>query len=158
MEPPQPPPPPPASPFDPNARPKTGGCPKPLVIGCVAALLIGGLALLLAFIYIAKNPGQFLQWSVNKLEEGVLDVLPTDVTQEERDRLRQAFADVSKGLQEQRITVDKFQPIQLKILEFVRNKDRVTREDVRELTELLERTAAQPQSGGGGAGGEAPPP
>jgi hypothetical protein len=151
MEPPQPPPPPPASPFDPNARPKTGGCPRPLLIGCVAILLIGGLTALLAIFYVARNPGQFLQWSVNKLEEGVLDILPSDVTQEERDRLRIAFAHVAEGLKSGQITTEKFQPIQLKILDMVRSKGRVTRKDVQDLTELLERTAAEGRAKGGGA-------
>lgn len=147
MEPPQPPPPPPASPFDPAARPKTGGCPKPLIIGCAAIILIGGLVFLGAIFYMAKNASKVLQWSVNKMEEGVLAQLPTDVTQDERDRLRQAFADVSEGLKSGQIPPDKFQPVQFKILEIVQKKDKVTRQDILELTELLERTAGKGTSG-----------
>lgn len=154
MEPPQPPPPPPASPFDPNARPKTGGCPKPLIIGCLAILVIGGLALLAAFFYMSKNAGKVLQWSVTQMENGVMAQLPADVTQEERDRLRIAFANVTAGLKSGAITPDKFQSVQFKILEIVRKKDQVTREDILELTRLLEETAAQ----GSGAGGRAVPP
>ena len=154
MEPPQPPPPPPASPFDPNARPKTGGCPKPLIIGCVAILLIGGLALLGAFVYMARNANKVLQWSVDKLEQGVMAQLPTDVTQEERDRLRQAFAGVSEGLKSGRITPDKFQPIQRQIFQIALKTDQVTRADIQELTRALEEAAAQ----SGGAGGGTPPP
>ncbi|HEV2854853.1 MAG TPA: hypothetical protein VHC97_18820 [Thermoanaerobaculia bacterium] len=155
MEPPQPPPPPPASPFDPAARPRPGGCPKPLIIGCVAVLLIGGLALLAGIFFVAKNASTVLQWSVNKMEEGVLKELPSDVTQDERDRLRQAFADVSEGLKSGRIPPDKFQPVQFKILEIVQKKNKVTRQDVQELTELLERTAGK---GGTESGGSAGPP
>ncbi len=144
MEPPQPPPPspPPAAPFDPNARPKTGGCPKPLIIGCLAILVIGGLVLLGAFAYMAKNAGKVLQWSVTQMENGVMAKLPADVTQEERDRLRMAFADVTAGLSSGAITPDKFQPVQIKILEIAR-KEQVTRQDVLDLTRLLEETAAQ---------------
>jgi hypothetical protein len=154
MEPPQPPPPPPASPFDPNARPKTGGCPKPLIIGCLAVLVIGGLGLLGAFYYMAKNAGKVLQWSVTQMENGVMAQLPADVTQEERDRLRMAFANVTAGLKSGAITPDKFQPVQFKMLEIVRKKEQVTREDILELTRLLEETAAQ----GKGAGERAVPP
>ena len=155
MEPPQPPPPspPPAAPFDPNARPKTGGCPKPLIIGCLAILVIGGLVLLGAFAYMAKNAGKVLQWSVTQMENGVMAKLPADVTQEERDRLRMAFADVTAGLSSGAITPDKFQPVQIKILEIAR-KDQVTRQDVLDLTRLLEETAAQ----GSGASERGVPP
>ena len=156
MEPPQPPPPSPASPFDPAApsRPKTGGCPKPLFVGCVAVLLIGGLALLIGILFVARNASTVLQWSMNKLEEGVLTQLPTDVTQDERDRLRQAFADVSEGLKTGKIPPDKFQPVQFKIMEFAQKGNKVTRQDVLDLTELLERTAGKK---GNGTSGTVPP-
>jgi len=152
MEPPQPPPPPPASPFDPAApsRPKTGGCPKPLFVGCVAVLLVGGLALLIGILFVARNASTVLQWSMNKLEEGVLKQLPTDVTQDERDRLRQAFADVSEGLKTGKIPPDKFQPVQFKIMEFAQKGNKVTRQDVLDLTELLERTAGKTANGTSG--------
>lgn len=154
MEPPQPPPPPPpASPFDPAraSRPRTGGCPKPLFIGCVAVLLIGGLVLLGGILFVARNASSVLQWSMNKMEEGVLAQLPTNVTQEERDRLRQAFADVSAGLKTGKIPPDKFQPVQFKILEFAQKGNKVTRQDVLDLTELLERTAGKTGNGTSGA-------
>ncbi len=152
MEPPQPPPPQPAAPFDPNARPKTGGCPKPLIIGCVAVLLVGGVLLLGGFLWVAKNASQLLQWSVNQMESGVMQQLPPDVTQEERDRLRLAFGDVSAGLKSGKITPDKFQSVQFKILEIVRKENKVTRQDVLELTRLLEETAGKGAAAGGGGG------
>jgi hypothetical protein len=84
---------------------------------------------------------------MNKMEEGVLAQLPTDVTQDERDRLRQAFADVSEGLKTGKIPPDKFQPVQFKILEFAQKGNKVTHQDVVDLTELLERTAGKGTSG-----------
>ena len=160
MEPPHvepPPPPPPAAPFDPVARPKAGGgCPKPLVIGCVAVLLIGGIALLAGFLYIANNAAGVLQWSLNQMENGVMAQLPGDVTPEERDRLRMAFAEVGSGLKSGRITPEQFQPVQFKILELVRKGKSVTRQDILDLTQGLEKVArkadAPPQTG------TAPPP
>src|SRR5215218_7779121 len=140
MEPPrvEPPPPPPASPFDPAARPNTGGCPKPLVIGCVAVLLIGGLALLAGFLYVAKNPSKVLNWSLNQLENGVMAQLPGDVTPEERDRLRLAFTEVGAGLQSGRITPEQFEPVQFKMIEIARKGKAVTRQDILALTQSLE--------------------
>ena len=157
MEPPQPPPSPPPSPFNPNAQPKKGGgFPRPLIVGCVAILLIGGLGLLGLFFYMAKNAGKVLQWSVTQMENGVMSKLPADVTQEERDRLRLAFTEVTAGLSSGAITPDKFQPVQFKILEIVR-KEQVTRQDVLDLTKLLEETAAQGR-GDSGASERAVPP
>lgn len=155
MEPQQPPPPPPASPFDPAARPKTGGCPKPLIIGCLAVLLIGGLALLGGFFYIAKNASRVLQWSLTTMEKGVMAQLPRDVTPEEKDRLKQAFADVTAGLKAGRITPEQFQPVQSNIMEIARKGSNVTRQDVLELTEALEKVAGK--AGGPPQSGTAPP-
>ncbi|HKI04575.1 MAG TPA: hypothetical protein VKK31_21525 [Thermoanaerobaculia bacterium] len=156
MEPPQPPPPPPASPFDPAPRPKTSGCPKPLIIGCLAILLIGGLALLGGFFYMAKNASRVLQWSLTQMENGVMAQLPKDVTPEEKDRLRQAFADVTAGLKAGRITPEQFQPVQFKVMEIARKGSNVTRQDVVELTAALEEVAGKRQGPAGS--GTAPPP
>jgi len=160
MEPPrvEPPPPPPAAPFDPVARPKAGGgCPKPLVIGCVAVLLIGGIALLAGFLYVAKHASGVLQWSLNQMENGVMAQLPGDVTPEERDRLRMAFAEVGSGLKSGRITPEQFQPVQFKILELVRKGKSVTRQDILDLTRALEGAASK-QADAPPSAGTAPPP
>jgi hypothetical protein len=144
MEPPrvEPPPPPPA-PFDPTARPKSSGCPKPLVIGCVAVILIAGVALLGGFYYMAKNAPKVLEWSLRQMENGVMAQLPSDVTPEEKERLRQAFADVSQGIKDGRIPPDRLQPLQMKMMEIVRKGSDMTRKDVLELTRSLEEVAGK---------------
>jgi len=152
MEPPLPDaPPPPQAPFDPAARPKTSGCPKPLIIGCIAILLIGGLALLGGLYFMMKNASRVLQWSLNQTEKELMTQLPKEVTPEERDRLHRAFADVIQGIRDERIPIERLQPVQFKMLEIARKGSSVTRQDVLELTRQLEAAAGkkegQPQSG-----------
>lgn len=142
MEPPRvQPPPPPAAPFDPAARPKSSGCPKPLVIGCLAVILVGGVALLGGFFFLMKNASSVIQWSMRQMENGVMGQLPPTVTPEERQRLRQAFADVSQGLKDGRIKPEEFQPLQFKMMEIARKGNNLTRQDVLELTRALEEVA-----------------
>ena len=143
MEPPRVEPPPPPAPFDPSARPKTGGCPKPLVIGCIAIILIGGLAALGGFIYVARNATKVLQWSFAQMEKGVLAQLPKDVTPEEKERLRRAFAGVSQGIKDGSIPVEKLQPAQFKMMEIARKGSNLTRQDVLDLTRSLEEVAGK---------------
>jgi hypothetical protein len=147
MEPPrvEPPPPPPA-PFDPSARPKSSGCPKPLVIGCIAVILIGGLAVLGGIYYVANNASKVLTWSFTQMENGVMMQLPKDVTPEEKERLHQAFAAIRKGIEDGSIPPEKLQPVQFKMMEISRKGSNLTRQDVQELTRSLEEV-----TGGGAA-------
>lgn len=156
MEPPRVEPPPyPAAPFDPAARPKSSGCPKPFIIGCLVIVLLGGIALLGAFYYMTKNAPRVLQWSLEKMEEGVMAQLPKDVTPEEKERLSQAFANVSQGLKDGRIPPQKLQPAQFKMMEIARKGSSLTRQDILDLTRSLEEVAGP---GGGQTGTESSPP
>ena len=142
MEPPRvQPPPTPAAPFDPSARPKSSGCPKPLVIGCLVVILVGGVALLGGFFFLMKNASSVIQWSMRQMENGVMGQLPPTVTPEEKQRLRQAFADVSQGLKDGRIKPEEFQPLQFKMMEIARKGNNLTRQDALELTRALEEVA-----------------
>ena len=142
MEPPRvEPPPTPTAPFDPSARPKSSGCPKPLVIGCLVVILVGGVALLGGFFFLMKNASSVIQWSMRQMENGVMGQLPPTVTPEEKQRLRQAFADVSQGLKDGRIKPEEFQPLQFKMMEIARKGNNLTRQDALELTRALEEVA-----------------
>ena len=156
MEPPRvEPPPPPASPSNPAPQPAVprggSGCPKPLIVGCLAVVVLGGIALLAGFFYVGKNASSILQWSLSTTEKGIMGQLPKDTTAEEKERLQRAFADVRKGVQDGSITPEKLQPLQFKLLEVSRKGNAMTREDVRGLTEMLEKmTGGEPSSGSGG--------
>ena len=69
--------------------------------------------------------------------------LPADVTSDEKERLRQAFADVSQGLKDGRIPPQEFQPVQVKMMEIARKGSNLTRQDVLDLTRTLEEVAAK---------------
>jgi hypothetical protein len=136
-------PPPPAAPFDPSARPKSSGCPKPLVIGCLVVILVGGLAVLGGLYYVGRHASGLLQWSLRQMENGVMAQLPKDVTPEEKQRLHQAFADVSQGLANGRIKPEAMQPMQFKMMEIARKGSNLTRQDILDLTRSLEEVAGK---------------
>jgi len=155
MEPPRvAPPQPPAAPFDPSARPKPSGCPKPLVISCLVIIIVGGVAILGALLYVGRHASGLLQWSMRQMENGVMEQLPKDVTPEEKQRLHQAFADVSQGLKDGRIKPEEFQSMQFKMIEIARKGSSLTRQDVLELTRSLEEVAGKAGSPPAGT----PPP
>jgi uncharacterized protein HemX len=153
VEPPPPPPPSPAAPFDPTARPKAGGCPKPLIIGCLALLVLVGVGVVLFFYFAVKNIGKMMQVSLRQSETAIVSNLPPDVTPEERQRLQRAFeaarqrAAAAKGPQE---IAQSAQTINFKLLELNRKGKAITRQDVQELTRILEEFA-------GHRSGTAPP-
>ncbi len=155
MEPPvQPPPPPPAAPFDPTARPKSGGCPKPLIIGCLVVFVLGGVALLGFFYYASKNMGKMMTYSLQQSEGAVLAKLASDVTPEERQRLEAAFEAARQRLAASKSAEEiaqASQTVNSKMLELVWKKTPITRQEVQELTKVLEDLAGPP------AGSTAPP-
>ncbi len=144
------PPPPPPSPFQPEPiRPARGGCPKPLLIGCLAAVLLGGIVLLGGFYYLAKNYGKLMVWSFDRIEEGTKAALPSDLPADERQRLDAAFVAARRAVEASVKTPEQAQQIQLQMMDITRMSQdgRVTREEVRQMTEVLEKIA------GTGSGG-----
>ncbi len=144
----------PASPFNPQARPARGGCPKPLIFGCFGLLLLVGLGLFGFFFYISTHIGKFLQLSMRETETAVFVQLPKDVTPEEQQRLRQAFAaaearagriakiqDIAESSQQLQFTM-------LHVLNKAQNHQ-LTRADVQSFTTTLEefaRTGTAPEA------------
>jgi uncharacterized membrane protein len=158
MEPPYTSPPPPPSPFQPitpgpaPAPPKSGGCSKPVIIGCLVLLVLAGVALVGIFVYVSRNYGKLMDMSLTQTEAQIFAQMPKDVTPTERERLRDAFegarqAYKTRDLQE---IAQQAQTIQFKLLELVRKGNDMTRQDVLDLTEMLERLEGK----GGGAGTE----
>ena len=157
MEPPHTPPPPPPSPFQPiqpGPAPvpgKTGGCGKPVVIGCLVVLVLAGIGLAGMIWYVTRHYDELMNMSLRQSEAQIFAQMPEDVTPEERERLRAAFEGArqvyaDRPLQE---VAQQGQQIQFKLLEMVRKGKSMTRQDVLELTEMLEALAGT--EGGGGA-------
>jgi len=157
MEPPRVEPPPPsatpAAPFDPTARPKTGGCPKPLLLGCLVLLILVGLGFLGFVFFAVKNFGKLIEMSLRQTEPVITSSLPPDVTPAERERLKQAFATARRRAAEAKNAQELAQSAQalnFKLLEVSRKGKALTRHDVQELTQMLEDFA-------GRSSGTAPP-
>jgi hypothetical protein len=146
--------PPPASPFNPQARPKAGGCPKPLIFGCLGLLVLVGLGFLGFFFYVSTHVGQLLQFSLRQSETAVTQQLPPEVTQEDRQHLHQAFeaarARAGHAGRAQDIA-ESSQQLQLKMFHVIhKGQDhQLTRADVQDLTTSLEefaRTGTAPEA------------
>ena len=140
-------PPPPASPFNPTPRPippGSGGCSKPLVVGCVIVVLAGAAAVLGGIYYVGTHAVALFQWSLQQMENNLLVQLPKDVTPEEKANLQQAFADVRKAIQDNKVPQDRLQPLQFKIIEITRKGSSVTRQDIVDFTRSLEDVAGKP--------------
>jgi hypothetical protein len=138
-------PPPPPSPFSPTgpapAPRRAGGCGKPAVIGCLVLLVLAGLGLVGMIWYASTNFEKLMRFSLRQSEGQILAQLPDDVTAEERRRLEEAFDAAVRAAETRRPDeiAAPSQEVQYKLLELVRKGPDLTREDVRELTALLEK-------------------
>jgi hypothetical protein len=142
--------PPPASPFNPAARPKPRGCPPQLIFGCLGLLVLAGLGLVGFFLYAGTHVGKLLGFSLRESETTISAQLPKDVTPDERQRLHNAFtAARERALKttNPREIAESSQQLQLKMWATIRKGPDLTRQDVQELTRVLE---------GFGRTGEAP--
>ena len=142
--------PPPASPFNPAARPAgPGGCPKPLILGCLGLLVLAGLGLVGFFLYAGTHIGKLLQFSLNQSETTISAQMPKDVTPAEQQRLHDAFQAARRralkpgNLQE---IAESSQQLQFKMLAVMRKEPNLTRQDILELTRVLEEFAKSGQT------------
>ena len=148
-------PPPPVSPFNPAPGPVVpqarSGCSKPLIIGCVSIFLIGAILLIGGLWYIGTHAAALLQWSFNQMETGLMAQLPKDVTPQEKADLQQAFADVRQAVKENRVSPERLQPIQWKMMEVARKGNSLTRQDILDLTRTLKEAVGTAPAPGGPA-------
>ena len=124
----------------PERPPGRSGCSKPLLIGCGAVLLLLGIGLVLML----TNLPKLVQWSFSMIEQDIMSRLAPDVTPEDRARLAAAFEDARRAMasmdQEE---LAKFQALQKKIMEIAPAARKLSRNDVQELTRLLEDLAGK---------------
>ncbi len=123
------------APHDPAAL---KGCSRPILIGCAATVLIGALLFLLL---IVKAKDLFL-WAYEVNARQILANLPPDVTAEDEERLRRALDAASQAVTEGRIDMSGLQDLQRAL--GLASKREVSRQDVLEAIEALERLAATP--------------
>lgn len=136
----------PAAPFHPG-QPRPGGPSRtsrtrPLLIGCGALLILLGIG---AVVLIVKLPA-FVDWMFHTLEGQVLAKLPPDTTPEERARLDKAFDAAADAIGNRRANQAKAEELNGVLMDFARAGRKITREDVRKLTQALEETAGKKPS------------
>ncbi len=118
-----------------------GGCSKPVFVGCGALLVLLGIG---AVVFVVKAPALF-HWWLGIVEKKVMEVVPPDVTPEERADLHQAFSDLGGVFQHGGQPDARYlQPFQTQLMEIIsKPKGQVTRQQILDLTRTLERTAGK---------------
>jgi len=129
---------PPISPAPLDPVPPRGGCARGALIGCGAALLLV-LACLGAFIYYARRkPEVFTDLMMGQIERH----FASDVTAEDKDRLRAAYARFRTKMEAREVSREALERLRGALN--VSSAASVSREKVRELTQIFEEAAGPP--------------
>lgn len=142
-----------ATPFDPQPAPAArGGCGRAALLGCGVLLLLTGVA---AVIFVVKAK-DFVRWGFEKMQAEVQAKIeakmPPDLTAEDRERLRQAFAAATAKASSGEADQAAMQRLQGELVAVVRKAETgLTRDDVVALTVSLEALAGTAASSPGGA-------
>ena len=132
----------PSVPFESSpTEPATGGCGRVGVIGCgVVILLLGAAAVLFLF-----KAGDLFAWALSRFEVEITKALPEDFPTADHERLQAAFAAAAAAVKSGDFDPLALQRLQGKLRESLLDEDqRLTREQVLELTRILEEVAGQP--------------
>lgn len=130
----------PPAPIEPGAS--KGGFARKALIGCGGAALVCVLALVGLMIYVQRRPTALMDFLMRQVEGN----FAADVTEEEKQELRAAYADFRKAVEEKRPTDDDYDRVR-RVLTFSPGQADVTREQVRELTEAFRDAAAERPAG-----------
>jgi hypothetical protein len=87
-------------------------------------------------IYVQRRPTALLDFLMRQVEAN----FAADVTEQEKQELRAAYADFRKAVEEKRPTDEDYDRVR-RVLTFSPGKGEMTREQVRELTEAFRRAA-----------------
>jgi len=124
----------------PTAPKKTGaGCSRPLLVGCGLLLVLLGIGA----VVLALNASKLASWFYQKLEEQVVAHLPEDLPVADRERLERAFDDIQQSMQDGTLDPRKLREAQTKMTGMVQEPSKITAEDVRELSALLEAASGR---------------
>ena len=138
---------PPIAPVPAEPPPPRGGCGRGVLIGCAAAILLV-LVILTAFVvYTRRRPEVMMDLMMGQVERNYAP----DVTPEEKERLRAAYAAFRATLRDRRYNRDALDP--LRGVLSASSSEGITRRRVRELTEIFEaaaRTGPTPAAGSPG--------
>lgn len=127
----------------PERTPGRGGCAKPVMFGCAALLVLLGIGAILFMANAGRVASHLLRFSLGTLEKQIMANLPEDVTPEERERLRMAFASALAATSSGSFDPQRLPEVQSEIMQIARRpQGQITRQDVLDLTAALERVAA----------------
>lgn len=126
-----------AEPFEPGPGGLTG-CGKPAVIGCLVVLALVGVGLV---VLVTQAP-KLLRHLMGTMEAQVTAALPEDLEAAERQRLEEAFAAAGAALTEGRADSTSLANLQTLADSLPAEGETLSREEVAEITRLLEEIAA----------------
>jgi hypothetical protein len=130
----------PASPFSPTPRGGVsgGGCSRFGLIGCGLLTLLLGIG---AIVFLLKA-GDLFAWAMARFEAEISEALPEDLSEAERQRLHEAFAQATQAVRS-----GEFDPLALQRLQgrlrdsLLDSGGELTRDQVLGLIDLLEAVA-----------------
>lgn len=116
------------------------GCLIAGLAGCGLLAVLVGIGLVVAL----TQADELLEFVLNFSREQIIEKLPEDVTSEERNRLDRAFDSVLERYRTRPATPADNRRLQMALTDALRRAERglFDRDDLRRLTERLERTAA----------------
>lgn len=127
-------------PFETEPRPlaePASGCSRMALIGCAAAAILVGITLI-AMMLKARD---LVVWSLSNVRSQIEERVPEDLPEAQRARLSSAFDAALDRLRSHDLEPAEFRHLQAALLEFARLSEEPERDDVRRLTEELERFA-----------------
>lgn len=129
-------------PFSETPQQPPGGCSRPLLIGCAVTVVLLGL-LLLGVLWKARDlmPALF-RWSLEQFEQQVVGNLGEDVSEQERQRLADAFDAAAGAVEDGTADPAALQRLQDRLLDVARSGS-LDRDEVLDLVEALEDVAGQ---------------
>lgn len=131
---------------EPSAKPSRD--PEKTRRGCLIAGLAGcgllALLLVIGLVVALTQADELLEFVLDFGRERILETLPEDTTSEERNRLDRAFDSVLERYRSRPATPADNRRLQMALTDALRRAERglLDRDDVRRLTERLERIAA----------------
>jgi hypothetical protein len=123
------------------------GCLKKSLIGCGVVAILIAACLIAVIVYVRQRPDVFTDMVMKQVESHYA----ADVTAEEKEQLRSAYADFRTALREHRVSRDPLDRMRTTLVSSG-SQSEVTRQQVRDLTELFRKAA------GGGVPAPSPVP
>ena len=123
-------------PFEPGPA-GLSGCGKPAVLGCLILVVLFGVGLLLLM---SQSP-KLLRWTMEQTRSRVMEALPADVEQGERERLDAAFDAAIEALAAGRVDPGSLAKLQQVAGALPQPGETLSRAEILEMTRLLEEIA-----------------